>query len=304
MKAQSLVFIIFAATYIAPLCAQTQNESDAVLSVQFDEQLQDDSEKNAAMKKPFVTFNEGVTLAHITRLIKQDDYKRSNFVWQNYLIGLYFEMQTVRMRPFNSLFRVAVYYPFKHTFNGMNQQAKQLLLYAFDAYAGFFWQRDMWKYIRVNFSVGPHFLYELSDEYHHIQLGGALLAGLELPVAHRWTIINNGIFALDYPNLGSNRSIAPYNLAWEYQLELGLRYSRRENVYAYIHKINKNSTSQTDKAQPSVDAPSDSAHSAADDVQNDNLQLPVNDVPAAPDTKDEHTMQHLADDELFSSMQR
>ena len=59
----------------------------------------------------------------------QKDYGRSNFVWQDYQLGLYCEMQTGNMQPFNSIVRAAVYYPFSHTFNGMNQISSQILLY-------------------------------------------------------------------------------------------------------------------------------------------------------------------------------
>lgn len=188
-------------------------------------------------QKPFVVFNEGATFSQITRIIYQNDYGRSNFVWQDYMAGLYCEMQTVNMKPVNSMIRIAAYYPFAHTFNGMDQAAKQVILYAGDIYAGPLFQTDMWKYVRINFSFGPHFLYQLSDEYHHMDLGGAVLLGVELPVATYWTIINNGMLSVDYGNLGSNHYIEPYNMVWNYQIELGVRFSIRDaNEYAYIHQ--------------------------------------------------------------------
>jgi hypothetical protein len=187
--------------------------------------------------KPYVMFNEGAAFSQVTRIVYQDDYNRSNFVWQNYLAGVYCEMQTGNMKPVNSIYRVAAYYPFYHTFNGMEQPAKQPILYAFDVYAGPFFQGDMWKYVLINFSFGPHFFYELSDEYHHVEAGGAVMLGIELPVATYWTIINNGIFSVDYGNLGSNRSMQPYDMVWNYQVELGVRFSLRgAHEYAYIHQ--------------------------------------------------------------------
>ena len=92
-------------------------------------------------------------------------------------------MQPGNMKPVNSIYRIAAYYPFYHTFNGMEQPSKQPILYAFDAYAGPFFQGDLWKYVLINFSFGPHFFYELSDEYHHIEAGGAVMLGIELPIA-------------------------------------------------------------------------------------------------------------------------
>src|SRR5574344_910142 len=185
--------------------------------------------------KPFVIFNEGVSFFQVTRIVYQSDYNRSNFVLQDYMAGVYCEVRTVNMEPVNSIIRVAAYYPFLHTFNGMDQVAKQVILYAVDVYAGPLFQTDMWKYVRINFSFGPHFMYELSDEYHHMDLGGASLLGLELPVAKRWNILLNGLLSVDYGNLGSNRIILPYDMVWNYQIELGMRYSKKnQNTFSYI----------------------------------------------------------------------
>ena len=110
-----------------------------------------------------------------------------------------------------------------------------------DIYAGPLFQTDMWKYVRINFSFGPHFLYELSDQYHHLELGGGTLLGVELPVAAHWSILLNGLTSLDYRNLGTNKIIAPYNIVWNYQLELGFRFSKRnKNEFSYIRQKPKN----------------------------------------------------------------
>lgn len=186
------------------------------------------------VEKPFVMFNEGVSFAQITRVELIED--RSNFVRQNYLAGAYFGIQTENMMPVNSMVRIAAYYPFYHTFNGMQQFPKQTILYAFDLFAGPIIQADMWKYVRLNFAGGLHYMYQLTDEYHMHYLGLGALVGCELPVARRWTVLLNGTFTLDYPNLGENRIVQPFAYAWQYQLELGVRYSRRgENKYSYIH---------------------------------------------------------------------
>lgn len=190
--------------------------------------------------KPFFVFDEGISFDMITRLQKQDDYKRSDFVWQNYLVGAYFDATTVNMKPVNSMIRVATYYPFKNTFNGMEQFSKQTLLYAFDLYAGPVFHADMWKYVMLNFSAGLHYMYQLSDEYHLHYLGAGLLLGVELPVAHRWTIVNNGTFTLDYANFGTNSKVQPFDYSWSYQISLGVRYSKKKlNKYAYIHHVEK-----------------------------------------------------------------
>ena len=187
-------------------------------------------------QRPFIMFNEGAAYTLITRLEKQD--KRSNFVRQNHLAGLFFSLQTENMKPVNSMIRIAAYYPFFNTFNGMQQYPKQTILYAFDLLAAPMIQADMWKYVRLNFAGGLHYMYQLTDEYHMNYLGGGLLAGVELPLARRWTILTDGTATLDYPNLGTNRLVQPFDFAWQYNVSVGVRYSKKgENKYAYIHRI-------------------------------------------------------------------
>lgn len=187
-------------------------------------------------QRPFIMFNEGAAYTIITRLEKQE--KRSNFVRQNHLVGLFFSAQTENMKPVNSMIRIAAYYPFFNTFNGMRQYPKQTILYAFDLLAAPMIQADMWKYVRLNFAGGLHYMYQLTDEYHMNYLGGGLLAGVELPLARRWTILTDGTATLDYPNLGTNRIVQPFDFAWQYNVSVGLRYSKKgENKYAYIHRI-------------------------------------------------------------------
>lgn len=186
-------------------------------------------------EKPFVMFNEGVTASLVTRVQSQKDFNRSNFVWQDYLVGLYCEMQTVNMKPLNSIVRVAGFYPVAHTFNGMKQKSQTVILYGFDIYYGVLFQTDMWKYVRLNFALGPHFDYLLSDEYHHVELGAGALLGCELPVHKYFTVLTNILATYDYGNFGSNRVICPYTGVWQYQAEVGLRFSKRgKNTYSYI----------------------------------------------------------------------
>lgn len=185
-------------------------------------------------EKPFVIFNEGVAATQTTRITVQEE--RSNFVWQNYEIGAFFEMQTVNMKPYNSILRVAGYYPIFHTFNGMKQIPNQVLLYGADLFYGILFESDMWKYLRFNWAIGPHFAYQLSDEYHHIDLGFGGLLGMELPIAWHWTIVINGLGSMDYANFGTNRKMQPYNVAWKYQVEFGFRFSKKDaNKYSYIN---------------------------------------------------------------------
>lgn len=185
------------------------------------------------IQKPFPMFNEGLAFAQVTRIEKQKD--SSNFVRENYLVGAYFAILSENMKPVNSMIKISAFYPFYHTFNGMRQYPKQIILYAFDIFAGPTLQADMWKYVRFNFSGGLHYMYQLSDEYHLHYLGLGFIAGTEYPLAKHWTLLLDGTFSIDYPNLGTNRIIQPFDLSWQYQINFGVRYSKKNpNKFSYI----------------------------------------------------------------------
>ena len=184
-------------------------------------------------EKPFLMFDWGAAVDFNTRLKFQTN--RSNFVMQDTMVGLYFTMETVNIKPMDSITRVAAYYPLASTFNKVPQISAQVLLYAFDLIFAPLIRLDMWNYVGINIAPGIHFMYQLTDDYHYMQLGGAVLAGIELPVFERWTFLINGVFALDYPNLGTNSDIFPVSLAWDYQVSIGARYSKKgANKYSYV----------------------------------------------------------------------
>ena len=74
-------------------------------------------------EKPYIVFNEGLTTAWVTRLIKQDN--RSNFVFKDFFAGAYFAVETKNMQPMDSVLRLAVYYPLSHKFNRVPQAKKK-----------------------------------------------------------------------------------------------------------------------------------------------------------------------------------
>ena len=228
--------------------AQTQ-EAEIDQNIQFTEQESSTTSEEIQIHpvtgfpeiidKPFLMFNEGVAFTQINRIEKQKN--RSNFVREDYLIGMFCSMQTENMQPLNSIVKISAYYPFYHTFNGMQQFPKQLLLYSFDLFAAPMFQTDMWKYVRLNFATGLHYNYQLTDEYHMHYLGLGFLTGAELPLAKYWTIILDGTFTYDYPNLGTNRKVQPFNYSWQYHLDLGFRFSKKNpNKYSYINSRTSN----------------------------------------------------------------
>lgn len=216
------------------------DESENIIYTEDDVPLDSKTGFPVIEKKPFPIFNYGLAGSLVTRLEVQE--KRSNFVWQDGLLGAYVSVQSVNMKPVNSIARLAVYYPVHNTFNGMDMKQLQMLRGAIDFYAGPMLETDMWKYVHIKGSGGLHFMYQLTDEYHLLYLGVGLLAGLELPLAKNWTIVTNGIASLDYPNLGSNKNQI-YNVSWNYQLELGVRFSKKNpHRYYYIGKRNPEQT--------------------------------------------------------------
>lgn len=221
--------------------------------------LNEDSSKNVKIdpitgfpmieKKPFVMFDYGASLGLVSRIEIQKN--RSNFVRQTHLLGTYVAMQTANMKPVNSMIRLAGYYPIHNTFNGMKQKSKQLVLGAFDLFAGPILEVDMWKYVFLKGAGGLHFMYQATDQYHLLYLGLGILVGAELPVANRWTVLINGMISADYPNFGTNRQIQPYSVSWNYQVDLGVRYSIKGiHEYSYINiksaKKKKNSKVKTE----------------------------------------------------------
>lgn len=168
---------------------------------------------------------------------KQND--RSNFVWQNYFVGVCLTLQAENIRYINPMFRIAAYSPFYNTFNRMQQFPKQTILYAFDVFTGSAFKTNI-KDIRFTLTPGIHYMYQLSDEYHLNYPGRGTSAGIELPVARHWSILNNGTITLDYANSGTNKDIQNFDISYQYQASIGVRYSKKGyNRRAYIHKIRK-----------------------------------------------------------------
>lgn len=187
--------------------------------------------------KPFLMYNEGFSYGQVTRIEKQSG--RTNFGWEDFMIGIYFSLQTGNIKPFDLTLRTQVFYPFSHTFQGQKMFAKQTILYAFDIFAGPTFQFDFWKYLRLNLTPGLHYMYQLSDEYHLNYVGIGGIVGLELPVSRHCNILLDGTFNLDYPNFGSNQKIQVFNYSWQYQFSVGFRYSlANPNKYSYIQTQN------------------------------------------------------------------
>lgn len=177
-------------------------------------------------------FDEGVSFCQVTRIEVLED--RSNFVRENMMLGAYFSTQTVGLPLLEVQLDVGAYYPFYQAFNGMKQATKNVLNYALDSYLGLKIEYDAFKYVFFTGSLGMHYMYQLTDEWHMHYLGLGLTAGFELPVSSGWTIVNRNFVSLDDANLGKNKLIQPFR-SYQYHINLGVRYSRRvHNEYSYV----------------------------------------------------------------------
>jgi len=230
------ILLLVLASLLIPVFAQEENQnqkSAETASSDLNVELDPVTGFPVIKKKPFVCFNEGISYTNVNRYIKNDT--RSNYMWTDHMIGAFFEVQSVNMKPCNSLISVSAYYPFKHYFNKVEQIPKQTILYAFDLYAGPFFEADMWKYVQFKFGAGLHYMYQLSDEWHLNYLGAGAMITTELPIAWHWTGIINGKVTLDNANLGTNKLMQPYDYSWQYGVSIGVRYSRKHaNEYSYI----------------------------------------------------------------------
>jgi hypothetical protein len=192
-----------------------------------------DTEFPVIKDSPFVVFNEGLTASWVTRIIRNET--RSNFVLTDFMPGAYFGIKTVNMQPLNSIVRVALFYPLSFTFNEVPQVPKNVIRFAVDAFAGIDIELDMWDYVRINMAPGVHFLFQNADRWNFVNLGLGGLVGLELPIAKHWTILLNGMASIDYGNLGTNRTMEPFDIVYQYQIDVGVRFSKRNpNKFSYI----------------------------------------------------------------------
>lgn len=181
------------------------------------------------------TFNEGISFGQVTRIEVLEN--RSNFVRENMLIGAFVNCKTDNFWILDMELQLGAYYPFYTAFNGMQQFPKNTLNYAFDLFFGAVYSFDQLKYVLIDTSLGLHYMYQLSDEYHLNYVGLGCQGTLEFPISERWTIVNNYFFSYDNANLGSNKNIQLFDASYQYHIELGVRFSKTlKNQYTYIKK--------------------------------------------------------------------
>lgn len=181
---------------------------------------------------PYVMHNWGLSWSRVTRI--QTQTTRSNFVWNDNLIGAFYSAQTGNL-PLNVIGKLAILYPYHCDFNGMEQKSKQVILYAFDFNAGPIWTIPLGEISKLDLAPMFHFRYQLSDKYHHFDLGAGIFVGFEFPVTRKFSVLLNGEFAYDFGNLGTNGRMQPFNPVFSYSADLGFRITTRgANKFHYI----------------------------------------------------------------------
>lgn len=242
-----LILFLLISSCMCLLPAQTeeqpvliQPEEQPVLTQPSSDSVQSQQEFEAYRNGFFLLFDQGATAAWNTRIIKQTE--RSNFVFEDFLAGLYVTTRTKNFSsllpiklPFELLGRVAAYYPLSHTFNKYPQPPVNMLNFGVDVFLAPVVQINFGDYAYLDLAAGPHFLYQKADRWHYVHLGIGGMLGVQMPLARRWTLLLNGMASLDNANLGSNKKMEVYDLAWQYQASFGFRYSKRApNVKTYI----------------------------------------------------------------------
>ena len=207
------VLFFFAFAITTGLCAQEDDFTAPVIL------------KNESETRPFFIFSEGVTTSWLTRIIKQTE--RSNFVFRDFLPGLYFRTELHNIKYVTPMVRLAAYYPAVSSFNNYPQKPRTPLHFGVDMSAGLRFGLFDFDYLRLNAGPALHMFFLNADRWNYFNMGAAGFLEFQVPLAERWTIFVNGIASLDNGNLGGNRLMEPFDIAWQYQVDIGVRYSKK-----------------------------------------------------------------------------
>jgi hypothetical protein len=175
--------------------------------------------------QPFVVFSEGAACSWLTRIIKQSG--RNNFVFDDFLPGLYFRTDLHNIKYITPMIRLAALYPLVSTFNQFPQKPKTPLHFGADLTCGLKVSILDLKYFRLNAGPALHLFFMSADRWNYFEMGAAAFAGMELPLSENWTLLCNGFASIDNGNLGSNRAMEPFDIAYQYQVDIGVRYSTK-----------------------------------------------------------------------------
>jgi len=207
-------FTLLSMSISSGIFAQEEDASETLYQETLDEQ-----------SPYFLQFSEGAACSWLTRIIKQSG--RSNFVFEDFLPGIYSRIDLHTEKNITPMLRVAVLYPFSSTFNNYPQEPKTPLHIGADMNLGANFNILEFDYFRLNAGSALHMFFLNSDRWNYFNMGVSVFSGMELPLKKNWTIIFNGFASLDNGNLGGNRDMEPFDIAYQYQIDLGVRYSTK-----------------------------------------------------------------------------
>jgi len=210
MKKIALVVTVF--FFLGPLFAETVEYADT-----------SGTAGNIAASSPYLTFNYGASAAWLTRIIEQTG--RSNFVLRDFLPGLYFTAELQNIKRVTPEIRFTAFYPLHSSFNYVPQLPKSPLHFGTDLFAGARIGTG-WDIFRLNAGLGLHMLFLSSDRWNYFNLGAAAAAGIELAFSYGWSLLIDGFVSIDNGNFGMNQYMEPFNITYQYQASIGVRYSK------------------------------------------------------------------------------
>lgn len=182
-------------------------------------------EETIAEEKIFVLFDYGLATTWITRLKLQKT--RSNFVLEDFLIGAYVSAETRNfLKYINLMSKLALYYPLSYKFNKHPQLIAQPLAFAADVTLGPLFRINIRDVVFIKLSPGFHYLFQKSDRFFYSNIGITGLVGVEMPMARQWGVFVNGQASYDWGNFGTNKTVEDYDHVWQYQVSLGVRYTK------------------------------------------------------------------------------
>jgi hypothetical protein len=148
-------------------------------------------------------------------------------VFSDFLPGAFFAVELRNFPLGTPVARLAAYYPLVSTFNKVEQKPKVPLHYGGDFTLGLRFELDFIKYFRITLGPAAHLFFLDSERWRYWNLGGAGMLGVELPVSAGWTFIVDALASLDNGNLGANKDIEPFDMVYQYQVDIAVRYSKK-----------------------------------------------------------------------------
>jgi hypothetical protein len=230
----SLLFLLAAAAVFSQEKDESKNPAQGSEAKYFDEESENlFSESDGETVHPaedkqqafFFLFSEGAAFSWLTRIIRQSG--RSNFVFKDSMLGVYSRVDMHIDNNITPMARLAVFYPFETTFNKYPQKPKTPLHIGMDMNLGVNFDIFDFSYFRLNAGPAFHLFFLNSDRWNYFELGITAFTGMELPITERWTLVCGFFASLDNGNFGANRDMEPFDIVYQYQVDIGVRYSKK-----------------------------------------------------------------------------